>query len=221
MDYADDDFLLRAKARLRPLGGRSADDPQHSDECPDGGAQGVGERSAGGLLLRTLTQAAVLVPVIRRRSGLQLLLTVRSADMPTHAGQVAFPGGRMQAEDADLETTALREAEEEVALDRRRVDLIGRAPSYVTGSGFHITPVLGLIEDPGPIAPNPREVAEVFEAPLEYLMNPRHHVRQSREWQGRMRYYYEMPWQGRQIWGATAGMLRALYGALYAPASSG
>jgi 8-oxo-dGTP pyrophosphatase MutT (NUDIX family) len=161
------------------------------------------------------------MPVIRRPEGLSLLLTVRSADMPTHAGQIALPGGRVQQEDPDLEATALREAEEEVALDRSRVELLGRAPSYVTVTGFHITPVLGLIEDPGPVVANPREVAELFEAPLAFLMNPAHHEQHSREWRGQMRYYFVMPWQGRQIWGATAGMLRALHGALYLQQADG
>jgi len=158
--------------------------------------------------------AAVLMPVLMRPSP-TLLLTQRTAHLATHAGQVAFPGGKVDAHDASPTHAALREAWEEVGLAPDAVEVLGLLPEYTTGSAFVITPVVGLVDPQATIAPNPHEVAATFEVPLAYLMNPAHH--RLHEWmlEGRWRRWYSMPYQDglaeRYIWGATAGMVRNLY----------
>ena len=154
-----------------------------------------------------LRPAAVLVPLIDRREGLSVLLTQRTAHLSAHAGQISFPGGRMEEEDADAVATALRETEEEVGLTRDLVDVIGRLDTYVTGTGFEITPIVGVVTPPYTLTIDPYEVAEAFEVPLSYVLDRRNHNRQERESAGRMRVFYVLPYQGRNIWGATAGML--------------
>ena len=154
--------------------------------------------------------AAVLVPLVRREPGITVLLTQRTDDMPSHAGQIAFPGGRRQDGDADAVATALRETEEEVGLTRSFIDVIGSVDHYRTGTGYEITPVVGLVT-PGFITrADPREVADVFEVPLEHFLDEKNHRLDSRIWQGRERRYYAMPYGERYIWGATAGMLKNL-----------
>ncbi|MFO1162892.1 MAG: CoA pyrophosphatase [Reyranellaceae bacterium] len=154
--------------------------------------------------------AAVLVPIVRRESALTVLLTQRTEDMPSHAGQIAFPGGRPQASDTDFVDTALREAEEEVGLARQFVEVIGSVDHYRTGTGYEITPVVGLVT-PGFITrADPREVADVFEVPLAFFLDEKNHRIDSRVFQGRERRYYAMPYGERYIWGATAGMLKNL-----------
>ena len=154
--------------------------------------------------------AAVLVPIIRREAGLTVLLTQRTDDMPSHAGQIAFPGGRPQAGDADSVDTALREAEEEVGLTRQFVEVIGSVDHYRTGTGYEITPVVGLVTPGFVTRADPREVADVFEVPLAFFLDESNHRIDSRVWQGRERRYYAMPYGERYIWGATAGMLKNL-----------
>ena len=154
--------------------------------------------------------AAVLVPIIRRDAGLTVLLTQRTDDMPSHAGQIAFPGGRPQAGDADSVDTALREAEEEVGLTRQFVEVIGSVDQYRTGTGYEITPVVGLVTPGFTTRADPREVADVFEVPLAFFLDESNHRIDSRVWQGRERRYYAMPYGERYIWGATAGMLKNL-----------
>jgi 8-oxo-dGTP pyrophosphatase MutT (NUDIX family) len=156
---------------------------------------------------KTPTQAAVLVPLIRRPEGLQVLLTQRTAHLKDHAGQISFPGGRAEPEDKDPTATALRETLEEVGLPPEFVRVLGRLDNYVTSTGYEVSPVVGLIQPPFPVTPDPNEVAEVFEVPLAFLVDPANHERHSREWQGRTRFYYVLPYQDRYIWGATAGML--------------
>ncbi|MDX5361078.1 MAG: CoA pyrophosphatase [Alphaproteobacteria bacterium] len=158
----------------------------------------------------SLRDAAVLVPVVERAHGATVILTRRTDHLPSHAGQIAFPGGKVDPEDTDAVDAALREAEEEVGLARAHVEVAGLLDFYVTGTGFRVTPVLGFVDPGVRLVPNPHEVAEVFEAPLDFLMNPRNHERHARDWQGERREYYAMPWQGYYIWGATAGMLRGL-----------
>ncbi len=153
------------------------------------------------------TQAAVLVPLIDRPEGLQVLLTLRTAHLADHAGQISFPGGRAEPEDADAVATALRETHEEVGLPGDHVRVLGRLDNYITSTGYEVAPVVGLIRPPFPVVPDPHEVAEVFEVPLAFLVNVANHERRSREWQGRTRYFYVLPYQYRYIWGATAGML--------------
>ena len=154
--------------------------------------------------------AAVLVPIIRREPALTVLLTQRTEDMPSHAGQIAFPGGRQQAEDADAVATALRETEEEVGLARSFVEVIGPVDLYRTGTGYEITPIVGIVTPGFTMRADPREVADVFEVPLAHFLDERNHRIDSRVWQGRERRYYAMPYGERYIWGATAGMLKNL-----------
>ncbi|QXZ10035.1 CoA pyrophosphatase [Comamonas sp. Y33R10-2] len=158
--------------------------------------------------------AAVLVPIVLREQPM-VLLTVRSAKLSTHSGQVAFPGGKRDPQDVSAEATALREAHEEVGLSPKNVEVLGRLPVYVTGTAFHITPVVALVHPQPSYFPNPGEVADLFEVPLSFLLNPAHHQRHAMQWQGVDREWFAMPYQDgeqqRYIWGATAGMLRNLY----------
>ena len=168
---------------------------------------------------RPPADAAVLVPLILRGEGLSVLLTQRTAHLPTHAGQIAFPGGKVDAEDSSVSAAALREAHEEVGLLPRHVEVIGQLPVYITGTGFHVTPVVALVQPPFSLEPNPGEVDAVFEVPLAFLMNPANHRRHAFDWQGRQRQWFSMPYLQadeageveRFIWGATAGMLRNFY----------
>jgi 8-oxo-dGTP pyrophosphatase MutT (NUDIX family) len=169
---------------------------------------------------KDMIPAAVLVPVIMRESGLTMLLTQRTAHLRDHAGQVSFPGGRCEESDASPEATALREAEEEVGLVASQVEILGRLPEYRTGTGFVITPVVGLVTPPLNLKLDDFEVAEVFEPPLDFLLNSANHQRHSIEVRGVMREYWAMPWQGYYIWGATAGMLVALHRILNSGASA-
>lgn len=159
----------------------------------------------------TYRPAAVLMPLVRRESGMTVLLTQRTDDMPSHAGQIAFPGGRQQPEDADAVATALRETEEEVGLTRQFVDVIGAVDLYRTGTGYEITPIVGIVTPGFTTRADPREVADVFEVPLAHFLDERNHRIDSRVWQGRERRYYAMPYGERYIWGATAGMLKNLH----------
>ncbi|MEZ5995678.1 MAG: CoA pyrophosphatase [Hyphomonadaceae bacterium] len=160
--------------------------------------------------------AAVLAPVIMRPEGWTMMFTERSHETPAHPGQISFPGGRVQESDAGVVETALRETEEEVGLARSFIEPLGLWDRYDTITGFRITPVLALVEPGFELRLDAREVASVFEAPLSFLMDPANHERRSGVWKGQTRYYYAMPYEGRFIWGATAGMIRALWERLYA-----
>lgn len=159
--------------------------------------------------------AAVLIPIVRREPGATMLFTQRTDTLSSHPGQVAFPGGKIDDTDASAEAAALREAEEEIGLSPDAVEMIGRAPDYLTGSGYHISPVLGVVPPDLSFRLNEEEVSDVFEVPLAFLMDPANHVVGSRVWQGVRRTYYEMPYEDRYIWGVTAGMVRILYERLY------
>lgn len=163
--------------------------------------------------------ASVLVPIVMREHP-TVLLTERTTHLSSHSGQVAFPGGKADEDDADAAATALREAREEVGLDPAFVQVLGVLPHYVTGSAFIITPVVALVQPGFTLTPNAYEVADVFEVPLEFLMNPAHHQRHVFEWEGARREWFSMPYQDggaqRFIWGATAGMLRNFYRLLVA-----
>lgn len=165
---------------------------------------------------RPSRDAAVLIPLMSRGDDpLQVLLTERTSHLSSHAGQIAFPGGRIDPEDADAVDAALREAQEEVGLRPSSVEVLGMLASYETGSAYRVTPVVGLIRSPAVLVPNPHEVADVFEVPLDFLMNPAHHRRHVLHREGRLREWFSIPYHDgrveRYIWGATAGMLRNLY----------
>jgi 8-oxo-dGTP pyrophosphatase MutT (NUDIX family) len=152
------------------------------------------------------TPAAVLIPLIVHKE-LTVLLTQRTAHLKNHSGQVSFPGGRAEPGDASAEFTALRETEEEIGLAMQRVEVLARLPDYRTRTGFRVTPVIGLVAPPLELAPDPREVAEVFEVPLAFLMDERNRQRRTREFQGQQVGYYVFEYGARVIWGATAGIL--------------
>ena len=154
-----------------------------------------------------LRPAAVLVPLIDHPDRMTVLLTQRTAHLSAHAGQISFPGGRIEEADADPTAAALRETEEEVGLDRGRVSVIGRLDDYVTGTGFEITPIVGLVAPPLLLSIDPFEVAEAFEVPLGYILDRRNHQRVERASPAGRRSFYVLPYDGRNIWGATAGML--------------
>ncbi|TAD90314.1 MAG: CoA pyrophosphatase [Alphaproteobacteria bacterium] len=154
-----------------------------------------------------LKPAAVLVGIVVRAEAPGIILTQRTAHLADHAGQISFPGGRIEPEDKDPEAAALREAQEEIGLDPRRVRLLGRLDCYETGTGYSVTPVVALVRPPFELRPDPYEVADIFEVPLHFVLDRRNHERRSREWQGKTRHFYVLPYQNRYIWGATAGML--------------
>jgi 8-oxo-dGTP pyrophosphatase MutT (NUDIX family) len=154
--------------------------------------------------------AAVLIPIVDRAQGPTVLLTVRSSELASHAGQISFPGGRVDASDADRVATALREAEEEVGIPRASVDVIGALGVHHGGLGFAVTPVVGVIDDRTPIRPDPREVAEVFEAPLDWFADLNNHTTEEREHQGVRYRMFAAPYGRFHIWGLTAGILRSL-----------
>ena len=154
--------------------------------------------------------AAVLVPVVRRDSGLTVLLTRRTAHLYDHAGQISFPGGRAERDESPA-ATALRETEEEIGLSATHVQVLGTLSEYVTVTGYCVTPVVGLVQTPFELKPDDFEVAEVFEVPLELILDPANHLRNSVIQQGTLRHYYAMPYRHYYIWGATAGMLMNFY----------
>ena len=160
--------------------------------------------------------AAVLVPLVRRDNGLSVLLTRRTDHLARHAGQVAFPGGKIDETDISVEHAALREAQEEVGLDPHHAEVIGRLPDYYTGSGYRIAPVVALIGSGAEISANPDEVDYHFEVPFAFLMDPANHHKGSRTFEGKERYFLEMPYEGYYIWGVTAGIIRALHDRLFA-----
>jgi 8-oxo-dGTP pyrophosphatase MutT (NUDIX family) len=154
-----------------------------------------------------LRAAAVLVPLVDRPQGFSILLTQRTAHLKRHAGQIAFPGGRIDDGDADEVAAALREAEEEIALDRAHVEPVGRLDRYVTRTGFTVTPVVALVEPGFTLALNPNEVDDAFEVPLDFILDPANRQTESYDFQGVIRYFYVFHYERRNIWGATAGML--------------
>lgn len=200
-DVNRESVLIRFAA-ARPSQTRRGDHDLNPDLLPD----------------RPLTPAAVLVPLVERMQGLTVLLTRRTAHLQDHAGQISFPGGRAEPGDRDALATALREAEEEVGLPRTFVTPVGRLDTYITRTGFEVTPIVGLVASPPALAPDPFEVAEVFEVPLSFIIDPASRQRHSRLYAGQTRYFYVFPWRGYYIWGATAGMLVNLADLLRGPA---
>jgi 8-oxo-dGTP pyrophosphatase MutT (NUDIX family) len=194
-------------AVLARLAERLAPDAQSAGAATFSDYDLVGGRPEG----RPLKEAAVLVALMDRPEGLSVLFTRRTADMPTHAGQISFPGGRRQSEDASPVDTALREAREETGLDPALARVLGASDAYETVTAYRVQPIVALVQPPPAFSPDPREVADVFEAPLSFLMDPSNHVREERMWNGMKRSYYAIPFEDHYIWGATAGMLRALW----------
>ena len=158
-----------------------------------------------------VTLAAVLVPLVNRDGRVNVLLTQRSAHLRDHPNQISFPGGRVEGGDENRIDTALREATEETGLERERVEVLGVLPLHEMASGFRISPVVGWIEPPFELKPDPFEVADTFEVPLAHFLDPANHLRRYYYFNGRHRNYLAMPFKGRYIWGATAGMLYSFY----------
>ena len=207
-----DDFLARASQRLLPTIPTEAFDM--SIEAPRSDDD-LNSHLPPTFDVSTPRAAAVLVPVIRREPELTVLLTQRTEELPSHPGQVAFPGGKIDAGDVDATAAALRETEEETGLDRQYVKPIGFLDSYQTRTGFRIFPVVALVETGFDLVAEEGEVADIFEVPLRFLMDPANHQVHTREWQGLERRFYAMPYGGYYIWGVTAGMVRNLYDRLY------
>ncbi|MCC6887177.1 MAG: CoA pyrophosphatase [Hyphomicrobiales bacterium] len=175
---------------------------------PDG--QPVDPVAAAIAAVRPIRKAAVLVPIVARDEPM-VLLTQRTAHLRDHAGQISFPGGKIDPSDASPAAAALREADEEIGLPARLIEPIGYLDPYLTTVGYRIVPVVARVAPQFELRINREEVEDAFEVPLAFLMSPQNHQRHSRDWNGLTRYYYAMPFGDRYIWGATAGILRSLY----------
>ncbi len=202
--FSAQDFRLRATHEHGPHA-----DADYGDHRWNPGSEPLSNRAR-------LRDAAVLIPVVDHGDRASMLLTKRAEKLRNHSGQVAFPGGRIDATDPSPEAAALRETEEEIGLDRHFIDVIGRMPDYVSGSGYRIAPVLAVVRPGFHLHINADEVDDAFEVPLAFLMDPANHTRDSRVWQNKERFFYTMPYDGRNIWGVTAGIIRTLYERLYA-----
>jgi 8-oxo-dGTP pyrophosphatase MutT (NUDIX family) len=206
------EFMARARARL------TLDVPAALDDLTATAVRGDLDlddelwKKAG---VQATKPAAVLVPIVERAEPM-VLLTLRTPELKSHSGQIAFPGGKIDATDASPLDAALREAEEEIGLDRQLIDPIGYLDLYLTFSGFRILPTVARVSPDYRLTINPAEVVEAFEVPMEFLMQPDNHKRHSRIWkEGIERHYYAMPFGERYIWGITAGILRNLYERIY------
>jgi 8-oxo-dGTP pyrophosphatase MutT (NUDIX family) len=202
-------------AALRTLAKRKLKPSLNLGELEGAAPKNVSDDAPGARLpeladLNRARPAAVLLPIVNRPGGLTVLLTLRALDLRAHSGQVALPGGKIDAGETPLEA-ALREAREEIGLEERFVEPLGWLDPFFTGTGYRVAPLVALVEPSFTLKVNKLEVDEVFETPFAFLMDPANHVLEDREWQGRRRKYYAMPHEGRYIWGATAGILRNLY----------
>jgi 8-oxo-dGTP pyrophosphatase MutT (NUDIX family) len=206
-------FFDRARARLTLEVPRSLTDPMAQGARGDLDLNPAMWERAGVIASKP---AAVLVPIIERSEPM-VLLTLRTQDLANHAGQVAFPGGKIDPADASPVAAALREAKEEIGLAPGLVEPLGYLDLYLTFTGFRILPTVARVKPDFALALNPREVTEAFEVPLAFLMTPANHQRKSRDWRGITREFYAMPFENRYIWGITAGILRNLYERVYGP----
>ena len=164
---------------------------------------------------QALRDAAVLIPVVDHGDEATVILTKRAERLKSHSGQVAFPGGRIDPTDASPEAAALRETAEEIGLGEDHIEIIGRMRDYVSGSGYRIAPVLAIVRPGFDLSINEHEVDAAFEVPLRFLMDPANHSQDSRMWNEREWFFYDMPYGGQRIWGVTAGIIRTLYERLY------
>ena len=204
-------FFERARRRLALDAPPALDDP---NVIPDKGDHELNLEMKALWAVRPIRPAAVLVPVVDRAEP-TVLLTQRAIHLPQHPGQISFPGGKIEPTDETPLAAALREAEEEVGLDASVVDPIGYLDLYMTTQGFRIVPLLARIAPDYRLTLNASEVDEAFEVPLQFLMEPGNHQKHSRDWEGIKRYYFEIPFEHRKIWGVTAGILRNLYEKIY------
>ncbi|MGD0641620.1 MAG: CoA pyrophosphatase [Roseiarcus sp.] len=210
-DFSAEALRRLAHERLAP---RLAADVFATDAAPRAGDHALdGHVPDSGAIARS-RPAAVIAPIVARPEGLSVLLTLRAAHLRTHSGQVAFPGGKIDHGETARQT-ALREAHEEIGLEEGFIEPLGWLDPYLTGTGYRVAPLVALIDPAFRLAINAHEVAEVFEAPFAFLMDPANHRLEQREWRGRMRKFYAMPYGERYIWGATAGILRNLYERLF------
>lgn len=201
--FTAEDFRLRAAGERGPYASDDHGDHLWNPEIAD-------------LIIGApLRDAAVLVPVVDHPGEATVLLTKRTDRLRSHSGQVAFPGGRIDPTDVTPEDAALRETMEEIGLPASRIEIVGRMPDYLTGSAYRIAPVLGVVRPGFRLAINQDEVDHAFEVPLRFLMDPANHRRESAIWNERERFYYDISYDDRRIWGVTAGILRMLYNRLY------
>lgn len=184
---------------------------------PDNGRRGDDLFATGTPYDGPLTPAAVLVPLVERLHGFSIMLTERTAHLRDHAGQISFPGGRVETWDASAESAALREAQEEIGVAPEQVEVLSRLDTYETRTGYEVVPVVGVVEPDAEIVQDPFEVASVFEVPLAFVLDPVNHVVEERVFQGARRQFYVLQYEDRYIWGATAGMLINLYEVLAKP----
>jgi len=205
--YSAAEFRRRAEAHISANLDHADDFMKYSDYKINPGI----ETGLDGLELK---DAAVLIPVVENGDDAHVIFTKRTSSLRKHSGQIAFPGGKLDADETP-EYAALREAEEEVGLARHFVDVIGHLPSIPVLSGFRITPVLATVRPGFTLTPNPGEVEDVFDVPLSFLMDPENHTRESAMFRNFERNYYVMPYQDRRIWGITAGIVRSVYERLY------
>lgn len=185
-----------------------------SDEEKDGDYY-LNDGMKNTLITNAKKPAAVLIGLIARESGVNVILTKRAETLNNHSGQIAFPGGRIDDEDASAEAAALREAWEEIGLDINEVEVMGRLPNYHTGSGYCVAPVIGFVREGADFKINPDEVDYMFEVPLSFLMDEANHQKTSKTWNDQERFFYAIPYGEYYIWGVTAGMIRVLYNRVF------
>ncbi|MBV9262435.1 MAG: CoA pyrophosphatase [Pseudolabrys sp.] len=206
-----DDFFARVRERLTLDVPAGLTDPNVIPRRGDHDADPVMAKIAA---VRPVRPAAVLVPVVERDEPM-VLLTQRSAHLPDHAGQISFPGGKIDSGDANPQVAALREAEEEIGLDRDHIEPLGYLDLYMTTRGYRIVPLIARVKPGFTLKLNTSEVDAAFEVPLNFVMELKNHQRHSRDWEGITRHYYAIPYGERYIWGVTAGILRNLYDRIY------